>query len=376
MNFSPHSSRPAAPPTQEWDVLEDAPPPPDVTWPAQVEFPIVMRGYDRRAVDEYLDEIARLIEELEASRSPEAAVKAALDQVGEETSSILKRARETEWEITSKSRAKADDRLQTAEREARQMRAAAEAEVRRLDADTEKLWEERERLLGDIGRLSGQLTRVVDAANRRFPPADAGVAGTDSAGAVAVVGGEEPTDAQPEPPPEAVAPASVEPIDDREIEAVEREQIEAVEHEESLRDDGAEPPERDQIDEEPTAFADDPPGWAEDEPLHVEEGQMEDELSWAEQELVGHEPPRVERHEDPEEERMSADRDPVDDRDPFGEPPVWEGRPIAIRRFSRPAEAPISPTARGSRAPVRGPRPVTRPPLFERLRSLRPIERP
>ncbi|MGH2833379.1 MAG: hypothetical protein ACRDK2_11455, partial [Solirubrobacteraceae bacterium] len=50
----------------------------------EADFPIALRGYDRDAVDAYIKRTSRLIAELYAARSPEAAVRRALDRVGEE----------------------------------------------------------------------------------------------------------------------------------------------------------------------------------------------------------------------------------------------------------------------------------------------------
>ena len=50
-------------------------------------FPVVLRGYDRAAVDAYVLRITELVAELQAVRSPKAAVKKALDRVGRETAS-------------------------------------------------------------------------------------------------------------------------------------------------------------------------------------------------------------------------------------------------------------------------------------------------
>src|SRR5581483_5736015 len=93
-----------------------------------VDFPIALRGYDRAAVDRHMEQLNRLIAELEMSASPESAVRHALDEVSEETRELLQRAHTTAEEITARSRAKADDRLQLAEREASELREAAQRE--------------------------------------------------------------------------------------------------------------------------------------------------------------------------------------------------------------------------------------------------------
>jgi len=136
-----------------------------------ISFNTVMRGYDRDAVDAYIERVNRLIAELEIGRSPESAVKHAVAQVSEETRGILERAHETAEEITARSRARADDRLQEAEREAAAVREAAEARVRELDADAEAIWNERVRLIDDVRDVAQRLLAVADEAVSRFPTA-------------------------------------------------------------------------------------------------------------------------------------------------------------------------------------------------------------
>ena len=88
---------PAAPPTREPepDAHPPAPRPPAgrrVQLPRRVraasargavdrvrsaDFPIVMRGYDRTAVDSYVAEVAQLVAELEATQLPESVVQRA-----------------------------------------------------------------------------------------------------------------------------------------------------------------------------------------------------------------------------------------------------------------------------------------------------------
>lgn len=137
-----------------------------------VAFPIALRGYEREAVDAYVKRVNRLISDLEASRSPDAAVRRALEQVGEETSGILQRAQQTASDITARSRASADDRIRGAEREARALTADAEERVRELEADFGRIWSERDRLLEEVRDLAERLLASADDANDRFPTAD------------------------------------------------------------------------------------------------------------------------------------------------------------------------------------------------------------
>jgi DivIVA domain-containing protein len=141
----------------------------DIASVRDVSFPIALRGYDRDAVDEYVRDVNRIIAELQVGRSPQSAIRHALDQVSEETRGILERAHETADEITARSRAQADDRLQWAEREAREAIAAATQRVHDLEADAERVWQERQALVDDVRRIAQELTHVADDAGVRFP---------------------------------------------------------------------------------------------------------------------------------------------------------------------------------------------------------------
>ena len=133
------------------------------------DFPTALRGYDRVAVDDYVRHTRRLVAELQATRSPEAAVRRALERVGEQISGILQRAHETAEQITAQSRSEAEDRLQQARGEAAEIAQAAEQRVRDLDADTDRIWVERERIVADAEDLSAQLLALAKAAAERFP---------------------------------------------------------------------------------------------------------------------------------------------------------------------------------------------------------------
>src|SRR3954462_10837878 len=149
------------------------PPPPvrdqEIASLRDASFPIALRGYDREAVDAYVREVNRVIAELQVGRSPQSAIRHALDQVSEETKGILERAHETADEITARSRSQADDRVQWAEREAREAIAAATERVHEIAADTERVWEERQSLVDDVRRVADELTAVADDAGVRFP---------------------------------------------------------------------------------------------------------------------------------------------------------------------------------------------------------------
>jgi DivIVA domain-containing protein len=178
-----------------------------------VSFPVSMRGYDRQTVDAYVERVNRVIAELEMSRSTEAAVRHALDRVGEQTSGILQRARSSAediiadgeeeaeeltarakaeveslvagaraeatqlvakaraeaGEILARSRAEAAQRLQQSEEEAAALREQADAWMGQLRAETEAISETRRKLLADIREMAVRFEEVASWAATRFP---------------------------------------------------------------------------------------------------------------------------------------------------------------------------------------------------------------
>ena len=93
------------------------------------DFPVALRGYDRMAVDAYVRRTSQLVAELQATRSPEAAVRRGLERVGEEVAGILQRAHEAASQITRQSRSDAEDRLEQARQEAYQIMIAHAAQL-------------------------------------------------------------------------------------------------------------------------------------------------------------------------------------------------------------------------------------------------------
>jgi cell division septum initiation protein DivIVA len=152
------------------------------------DFATTLRGYDRVAVDEYVHQTRRLVAEMQATRSPEAAVRRALERVGEQISGILQRAHDTAEQITAQSRSEAEDRMEQARAEADQIMTAAEERVRDLDADTDRIWLERQRIVADAEDLAAQLLGVAKTAAERFPTDD------ENAEDVPVLAADEDTD--------------------------------------------------------------------------------------------------------------------------------------------------------------------------------------
>lgn len=156
-------------------------------------FPVVLRGYDREAVDSFLRKLAGEIAELETTRSSEAVIKSALEEVGEQTSAILQQAHSSADELTRGSRAKADDRLRRAEREATIIIREAEKRARELDADADRIWQERMRLIEDLRRLAEETLAVADDALERFESS----AGEEATAEVAASDAQEATEGDP-----------------------------------------------------------------------------------------------------------------------------------------------------------------------------------
>jgi len=143
----------------------------------QAEFPLAVRGYDRRAVDEFIAELTELVDELEGRQLREKVVHRALDEVGEQTAGILQSANETADELAARSRAQAEGRLQRAEREAEILKAEADKYAEQVAVDTSRLWAERQHLIEEVRRLADEvLATAEDAVERLTPPAEVAAA--------------------------------------------------------------------------------------------------------------------------------------------------------------------------------------------------------
>jgi DivIVA domain-containing protein len=187
-----------------------------------VAFPVSVRGYDRRAVDAYVIRVNRVIAELEATRSPQSAVKRALERTQQQRDGILEQARGTADEITAtalgeaeaitakaraeaadivvnasteadrmnaaadrhvakakteaekilaNSRTEAADELRRAQEETRALREEAEAWARELRIDTDAIWGERGELLDDLRDIAARLHEATSHRAALQPPA-------------------------------------------------------------------------------------------------------------------------------------------------------------------------------------------------------------
>src|SRR5215211_845827 len=134
---------------------------------ANRDFPLAVRGYDRAAVDAFVQEVLEIVTDLEGRQTRETVVQRALNEIGEETAGILQRAHETADEIAARSRAQAEGRIQRAEREADMLRQQADAYSEQLVVDTRILWQERQRLIQEIRQLAEEVLATAEDASER-----------------------------------------------------------------------------------------------------------------------------------------------------------------------------------------------------------------
>lgn len=135
-----------------------------------VSFPVSVRGYNRLAVDAYVERVNRVIAELEVGRSPRSAVRHALDRVTEQVRGILEQAREAAEQIASSAREEAEESTAQAKAEAAELVVEASAEADRTRAEAGELLakakgEAEEILARSRGEAEGILTQArTDAA--------------------------------------------------------------------------------------------------------------------------------------------------------------------------------------------------------------------
>jgi DivIVA domain-containing protein len=189
-----------------------------------VSFPFSVRGYERRAVDAYIERVNRVIAELKVSASAPAAVRHALEQAGRrfrvsfrprrrlrrrsprarqeaEESSARAKAEATEFVVDAtaeadrvkaeadetlaqaraeaqnslaRAQAEADERRRRLQEELAAQREQAETRMRELQADTDAVWKERRALLADVRGTASGLVELASAAATRFPRGEPG----------------------------------------------------------------------------------------------------------------------------------------------------------------------------------------------------------
>jgi hypothetical protein len=147
-------------------------------------FPLAPFGYNRSAVDAHLAGLERELEQLRDKHAPMASITDELERIGEQTASILVVAHDQAHETTRLAQEQAERCVADAAANAVQMTADAKAKLRNLDAETDAVWRERERLLEDVRVVSAALANLANQASERFPAAEP----TPSTGSFATVG--------------------------------------------------------------------------------------------------------------------------------------------------------------------------------------------
>jgi DivIVA domain-containing protein len=173
------------------------------------DFPLTVRGYDRRAVDEYVAELTELVDELEGRQLREKVVQRALDEVGEQTAGILQQAHETADELSARSRAQAEGRLQRAEREAEVAKTEADKYAQQVALEIRRLWEERNQLIEDVRRLADEVLATADEAAERLKTPEAVAAALPATPGTVPPGEADTTPLAPIPAVERQQPAPV-----------------------------------------------------------------------------------------------------------------------------------------------------------------------
>jgi cell division septum initiation protein DivIVA len=157
-------------------------------------FPVGPLGYNRAAVDQYLAEVERELQELRTRQAPAMSITEEIERLGEQTSSILvvahdqasettrraqeqatettRRARELASETTRRAQEQADRCIADAASNAVAITEQAKQQLRELDSETDAVWQERQRLIEDVRGTASTLMALAEEAADRFPAED------------------------------------------------------------------------------------------------------------------------------------------------------------------------------------------------------------
>lgn len=165
--------RPKAAPAV-WAPAGDQEPPEDDQSTAQWEelqpqFPVVRHGYDPAAVEEYILELERELDELRSARPAQRAIAQEIDRIGEQTAAILRVAHDKADEVTRDAQAQADKVLADAASSALAISEGATRQLRELDSDTDAIWQERVKLVDDVRSVATALFTLAEDAAERYP---------------------------------------------------------------------------------------------------------------------------------------------------------------------------------------------------------------
>lgn len=156
--------------TTEYDVMaEEA----DAASATPGRFPVGPFGYSRAAVDQYVGELERELEDLRrAQPEPPVSINEEIERLGEQTASILVVAHDQANETTRRAQEQADRCIADAAANAVAITAKAKQQLRELDSETDVVWQERQRLIEDVRGTAAALVALAQEATERFPEDD------------------------------------------------------------------------------------------------------------------------------------------------------------------------------------------------------------
>jgi DivIVA domain-containing protein len=144
-----------------------------------VQFPTERRGgYDRRAVDAYLAELADWLETGGEDEARRAVVQRAMSEVGDRTGSILSSAQESADQLTTEARTEADRIRTEADQQAAKARADAEHDAGKTRAEADAYATETRNAADEHARVTAETAAaeakaLTSAAEARLEKAEA-----------------------------------------------------------------------------------------------------------------------------------------------------------------------------------------------------------
>jgi vacuolar-type H+-ATPase subunit E/Vma4 len=122
--------------------------------------------------DGYVAELEAELAQLREAVDPPMSITEEIERLGEQTASILVVAHDKAHETARRAQEQAARAVTEASADAERITAQAQRRLCELDEETDAVWRERERLLGDVREVSRTLATLADAASERFPAAD------------------------------------------------------------------------------------------------------------------------------------------------------------------------------------------------------------
>jgi hypothetical protein len=132
-------------------------------------FPAAALGYNRAAVDHYVSELEREIDELRTDRPPAVSITEEIERLGEQTASILVVAHDQAHETARLAQEQADRCIADAASNAVTITEQARQQLREVDGETDAVWHERRRLIEDVRTTATALFALAEDAIDRFP---------------------------------------------------------------------------------------------------------------------------------------------------------------------------------------------------------------